>query len=72
MTLDVMSNSPFFTTKYKLIWKENPVVNQKSLRAFFHAPLQISVNEFISPLLMEMLGRLSLLASPWPYGLKCY
>ena len=41
MTLDVLSNSPFLTSKYKAIWKENPVVNQKSLCAFFHAPLQV-------------------------------
>ena len=41
MTLDVMSNSPFFTSKYKAIWKEKPVVNQKSLKVFFHAPLHL-------------------------------
>ena len=41
MTLDVMSNSPFFTSKCKAIWKENPVVNQKSLRPFFHVPLHL-------------------------------
>ena len=35
MTLDVMSNSPSFTSKHKAIFKENPIVNQKSLRAFF-------------------------------------
>ena len=41
MTLDIMSNFPFlFTTKYKVIWKENLVVNQTSPRAFFHTPLQ--------------------------------
>ena len=28
-----------FTSKYKAIWKENLVVNQMSLRAFFHVPL---------------------------------
>ena len=43
MTLDVMPNSPFFTSKYKATWKENLAVNQMSLRAFFHAPLQLSV-----------------------------
>ena len=32
--LDVISNSPFFASKCKAIGKENPVVNQKSLRAF--------------------------------------
>ena len=41
MTIDVMPNSPFFTSKCKAIWKENPVVHQKSLRAFFYAPLQL-------------------------------
>ena len=41
MTIDVMSNSPFFTSKCKAISKENPVVNQTSLRAFFHAPLHL-------------------------------
>ena len=35
MTLNVMSNSPLFTSKCKAICEENPVVNQKSLRAFF-------------------------------------
>ena len=30
-----------FTSKYKAIWKENLVVNQTSLRAFFHAPLHL-------------------------------
>ena len=29
-----------FTIKYKATWKENLVVNQMSLRAFFHASLQ--------------------------------
>ena len=40
MTLDEMSNSPFVSTsKYKGIWKENLVVNQTSLSAFFpHIP----------------------------------
>ena len=40
MTFDVMSNSPFFTNKYKEIWKENPVVNQTSLRAFCTHPFK--------------------------------
>ena len=31
----------FFSSKYKASWKENLVVNQTSLRAFFHAPLQL-------------------------------
>ena len=30
-----------FTSKYKAIWKESLVVNQTSLAAFFHAPLQL-------------------------------
>ena len=30
-----------FTSKYKAIWKENLVVNQMPLRAFFHAPLHV-------------------------------
>ena len=57
MTLDAMSNSPFFTSKYREICKENPVVlNQKTLtRAFFHSPihseswgkLHILINIFI-------------------------
>ena len=29
-----------FTSKYKAIWKKNLVVNQMSLGAFFHTPLQ--------------------------------
>ena len=29
-----------FTSKYTAIWNENLAVNQMSLRAFFHAPLQ--------------------------------
>ena len=41
MTLDVLLNSPFFTSKYKAIWMENPVVNQMSLRGFLQAPLQL-------------------------------
>ena len=32
-----------FTSKYKAIWKGNLVVNQTSLRAFFHVPLQLLV-----------------------------
>ena len=31
-----------FTSKFKAIWKENLVVNQMSLRAFFHTPLQLT------------------------------
>ena len=54
MTLDVLLNSPFFTSKYKAIWKENPVVNQTSLRAFLlfiletrdHAPQSRSVDKY--------------------------
>ena len=38
MTFDVTSNSP---REYKAIWKENLAVYQKSLRAFFQAPLII-------------------------------
>ena len=30
-----------FTSKYKAIWKANLVVNQTSLRAFFHTPLHL-------------------------------
>ena len=41
MTLDVMSNSPFFTSNYKAIWNENPVVYRKSLNVFFHASLEL-------------------------------
>ena len=43
MTLDIMSNSPFVSKAniLKAIWKENLVVNQTSLRAFFHAPLHL-------------------------------
>ena len=37
MTLDVMSNSPFVS---QAIGMENLVVNQMSLAAFFHAPIQ--------------------------------
>ena len=44
MTLDVMANSPFVSTrKYKAICNENLVINQMSLRAFFHEPLQLLV-----------------------------
>ena len=39
MTLDVTSNS-FFTSKYKAIRKENPVVNQKSLKVISTHPLK--------------------------------
>ena len=36
MTIDVMSNSPFVSqVNNEIIWKENLVVNQTSLRAFF-------------------------------------
>ena len=45
MALDVLLNSPFFTSKYKAIWMENPVVSQTSLRAFLQAPLQIRTRE---------------------------
>lgn len=31
VTLDVMPKSPFFTSKYNSIWKENQVVNQITL-----------------------------------------
>ena len=43
MTLDVILNkfSFCFTSKYKAIWKENLVVNQRSLGFFFHTPLQL-------------------------------
>ena len=44
MTLDGMSNSPFVS--HANIWqfgrKKSLVVNQVSLRAFFHAPLQFT------------------------------
>ena len=30
-----------FTSKYKAIWRENLAIYQKSLRAFFQAPLQL-------------------------------
>ena len=43
MTLDVMSNSPFVSSKNKAIWKENLEVKQTSLRAFFDAPLQLGI-----------------------------
>ena len=33
-----------FTSKDKVIWKENPVVNQMSLWAFFLAPLELKEN----------------------------
>ena len=39
--VDVLSNSPFFTSKYKAIWKENPVVNQMPLGASLHVPLHL-------------------------------
>ena len=32
-----------YISKYKAIWKENLVVNQTSLRPFFHAPLQLKL-----------------------------
>ena len=32
---------PLFHKQYKAIGKENLVVNQRSLRAFFHAPLHL-------------------------------
>ena len=48
MTLDIMSNSSFcFTSKYKANWKENLVVDQTSLRAFFHALLHSLVVFFL-------------------------
>ena len=45
MTFDVRSNifSFFSTSEYKAIWKENLATDQKSLRAFFQAPLQLFV-----------------------------
>ena len=44
---DIWCNVKFsfcFTSKYKAIWKENLIVNQTSLRAFFHAPLQVEIS----------------------------
>ena len=32
--------SLIFSTKYKVIWKESMAIDQKSLKAFFHAPFQ--------------------------------
>lgn len=35
MTFDVITNSPcIFTSEYKVIWKKNPAMNQKSTKAF--------------------------------------
>ena len=41
VTFDVSSNSPFVSqvNKYKAIWKEIQAIYQKSLGAFFQAPL---------------------------------
>ena len=33
--------SLMFSTKYKVIWKESMAIDQKSLKAFFHAPSQL-------------------------------
>ena len=42
VTLCIMSNQSFcFTSKYAAIWKENLVVNQTSLKAFFYVLLQL-------------------------------
>ena len=40
MTFDVRSNSPFVSQSNACAWKENLPIYQKSLRAFFQAPLQ--------------------------------
>ena len=32
--------SLIFSSKYKVIWKESMAIDQKSLKAFFHAPFQ--------------------------------
>ena len=32
--------SLIFSSKYKVIWKDNMAIDQKSLKAFFHAPVQ--------------------------------
>ena len=36
-----------FTSKYKAIWKDNLVVNQASLRAFYHRPLQLKASNTV-------------------------
>ena len=41
MTLDVMSNSPFSQANTRQFVVENVVVNQKTLRAISHTPLQL-------------------------------
>ena len=35
--------SLIFSSKYKVIWKESMAIDQKSLKAFFHAPFQLSI-----------------------------
>ena len=47
MTLDVVSNSPFFTSKYKAVWKENPVVNQIHLGIFSMHPFKCIFHAFL-------------------------
>ena len=42
MTLDVVSNSPFFHKQTQGNFEENPVINQMLPRAFLHSPLQLS------------------------------
>ena len=57
MTLDVMSNSPFAlqANTVKVIWKENLVVHQMSLRAFFDIPLQL-VWQIMTTLVLNIIG----------------